>query len=406
MKTIKLLIILTTIYSTPIMAQVGLDIPTGIVVKTDGASVEISAALNETGTGYFSGKISSGSRTGMTTFAGFTLSSAMNGTIVRNTGSAYAKGNGEGTNFLRYYEVSNSSSAVTADLQAAYVGSGTYDERNSLASPYFLYKYATVWSGFGDGSSSSPISAASILVNAGSTDWVLSDGGFVTFNETNLAATGSTISFNDGQDGRQIDMNFSSLGGSGNVTVTQNNHAPTNAPCCNVCGFQWDITADGGITSFNVDLTFYYHDTDIIGITESAAFLGIAKFNSSTNTWQWLGGTVNSANNTVTVSDVTSFSTFALFCRIFGDITGNGYVDAADLQRLGDCWHQTNSGEFTPGCDGRFFNFNKTTDGGNHTIDAADLQVFGDCWHNGVEPGLMLLNSRSPSNKNVRPKLK
>ena len=153
-----------------------------------------------------------------------------------------------------------------------------------------------------------------------------------------------------------------------------------------VCGFQWDISADGGITPFNVNLTFYYHETDVTGITESSAYLGIAKFNSSTNTWQWLGGTVDADNNTVTVNGVTSFSTFALFRRIFGDITGDGYVDAADLQRLGDCWHETNSGEFTGGSDARFFNYNKNTDAGNQIIDAADLQVFGDCWHNGIQP--------------------
>ncbi len=137
----------------------------------------------------------------------------------------------------------------------------------------------------------------------------------------------------------------------------------------------------------SVDCTFHYTDTDATGYTESSAFFGIAKFNSSTNTWQWLGGTVDADNNTVTVNGVTSFSTFALFRRIFGDITGDGYVDAADLQKLGDCWHETYSGEFTAGCDARFFNFNKNTDGGNQIIDAADLQVFGDCWHNGIEPG-------------------
>ena len=75
-------------------------------------------------------------------------------------------------------------------------------------------------------------------------------------------------------------------------------------------------------------------------------------------------------------------------------------MDAADLQRLGDCWHATNSGEFTGGSDARFFNYNKNTDGGDQIIDAADLQVFGDCWHNGV-PGL-LLKSIPSENKNQR----
>ncbi|MBC8186010.1 hypothetical protein H8E88_33415 [candidate division KSB1 bacterium] len=77
-------------------------------------------------------------------------------------------------------------------------------------------------------------------------------------------------------------------------------------------------------------------------------------------TCQWLGSIVNAANNTVTVSDVTSFSTFALFRRIFGDITGDGYVDIMDFQRFGDIWHDTKSGEFDAGTDVQFFNYNKT----------------------------------------------
>ncbi len=72
----------------------------------------------------------------------------------------------------------------------------------------------------------------------------------------------------------------------------------------------------------------------------------------------------------------------------------------ADLQRLADCWHSTNSGEFTTGDDARFFNFNRNTDGGNQIIDAADLQVFGDCWYNGP-PGL-LMESIPSENKNQR----
>ncbi len=206
------------------------------------------------------------------------------------------------------------------------------------------------------------------------------------YSDTQPAVLGSTLYFNAGSNGRHIDMIFNSLTGSGNVTVQQTNSAPTNAPCINVCGFIWIISIDAGITAFSVDITFHYTDTDATGYSESNAFFGIAKFNSSTNTWQWLGDIVNSSSNTLTVNDVTSFSTFALYRRIFGDVTGDGYVDAADLQRLGDCWHSTNSGEFTGGSDARFFNFNKNTDSDNQIIDAADLQVFGDCWHNGIQP--------------------
>jgi len=192
--------------------------------------------------------------------------------------------------------------------------------------------------------------------------------------------------FNENGNGHPIIMHIISLTGQGNIIVNQRNDLPVNFPGKNPCSFYWDVLVDNGIENVNTDIVFHYTDNDIIGYIESAAYFGIAKFNSSTNTWQWLGGAVDAENNTVTVTGVTSFSTFALYRRIFGDINGDGYVDAADLQRLGDCWHATNSGEFTAGSDARFFNYNKNTDGGNQIIDAADLQVFGDCWHNGEEP--------------------
>ena len=391
MKTIYLVVLLIFWGVSAVFASVDLEVGTGVLVETTGGvSVEIDGALTKTGTGYFKGTISSGSRTGMTTFAGLALSSGISGTIIRRTGAAYAKGNGEGSNFTRYYELNNTGSSVNSDMQIVYNSSGSNDERNGLIGPYYIYRFAEKWVGFRDGSSASPVSAESYQIPTGSSDWVLSDGSFVTFTDVETAATGSPVSFNEGGgdpgDGRSIAMVFTNLSGSGNVTVSQSDHSAANAPNANVCGYLWTINNEAGITSFSTDLTFHYTDVDVTGYTESAAYFGIAKFNSSTNTWQWLGGTVDAGDNTVTVNGITSFSTFALFRRIFGDITGDGYVDAADLQRLGDVWHQTNSGEFTAGSDARFFNYNKNINSGNQIIDAADLQVFGDCWHNGVAP--------------------
>lgn len=219
--------------------------------------------------------------------------------------------------------------------------------------------------------------------NASSIGTAIYDLGFWTETH-NITGTGN-YTFNSDGDGHEVDIYFTSLSGSGDVVIQQNTTPPPNAPCINVCDFNWDIS-QSGITSFLANMTFHYTDSDVSGYIESEAFLGIAKFNASTNTWVWLGGTVNAGTNTVTVSDVSSLSTFALFRRIFGDITNDGYVDAADLQHLGDSWHDTNTGEFSEGTDARFFNFNKNTDGGDQIIDAADLQVFGDCWHNGIMP--------------------
>jgi len=208
------------------------------------------------------------------------------------------------------------------------------------------------------------------------------------YSDTETVSVGSTISFNEGGgdpgDGHSIDILFSSVTGSGDAMVQQTDCSSSNTPCSNPMNLFWNITKESGITAFSVDFTFHYTDSDVSGYTESSAYLGIAKFNASTNTWVWMGGTVDGGANTVTVNGVTSFSTFALFRRIFGDCTGDGYVDAADLQRLGDCWHETNTGEFTGGTDARFFNTNKNTEAGDQIIDAGDLQVFGDCWHNGT----------------------
>ena len=209
------------------------------------------------------------------------------------------------------------------------------------------------------------------------------------FTDTEPSTLGTPINFNEGGsdpgDGHGIFMNLTNLTGSGNITVTQTNTTPQNSPGINVCGYYWNISKGDGITGFIANVTFHYRDADVAGFNETSASLGIAKFNGSTNSWQWLGGNIDPNNNTITINGVTSFSTFALFRRIFGDCTGDGYVDAADLQKLGDCWHNSNSGEFQGGCDARFFNYNKNTSNGYQIIDAADLQVFGDCWHKGIK---------------------
>ena len=209
------------------------------------------------------------------------------------------------------------------------------------------------------------------------------------FSDTEPASLSTPIHFNEGGsdpgDGHEIAMNFTALNGSGNITVNQTNTTPQNSPGKNVCGYFWEFSKGSGITSFTTNITFHYSDNDVAGYNESSASLGIAKFNSTTNSWQWLGGNIDPNNNTITVNGVTSFSTFALFRRIFGDYNGDGYVDAADLQKLGDCWHSKSISEFQYDTDARFFNFNKNTDDGDQIIDAADLQVFGDCWHNGIK---------------------
>ncbi len=174
----KLIAFLLAFPAALLFASVGLEVGDGVVVETSGTVyLEIDGSLTETGTGYFKGAISSGARTGMTGFAGLTLSSGMDGSVTRRTGAAYAKGHGEGTNFKRYYELNNTGGgAVTATLKAGYIGSGTNDETSGLSAPFFIYRYASGWTGYGFGVSASPDTSASVEIPLGASDWVLSEG--------------------------------------------------------------------------------------------------------------------------------------------------------------------------------------------------------------------------------------
>ena len=122
-------------------------------------------------------KIFSGTRTGVQSFAGLTLSVGMDGTITRKTGGAYSAGNGEGTNMHRYYELNNTGSLITPDVSVVYVASGVHDEQNGLASPYFIYNYdAPAWTAYGDGVTATPIVGTTVSIGIGESDLVFSEG--------------------------------------------------------------------------------------------------------------------------------------------------------------------------------------------------------------------------------------
>lgn len=182
-------------------------------------------------------------------------------------------------------------------------------------------------------------------------------------------------------DGHQVRVEIMD-GSSGTMTVTQTNQAPANAPGADVAPYQWDFS---GTIFSQVRIYFYYNPADVSGFAENSDFIGIAQYNPNSKTWNWRGGSVDAVNHRVSVQGVYPTGKFALYRRIFGDANGDGYVDAQDLQRFGDAWHATSSGEFTNGSYSRFFNYNKSENSGNQIIDAVDLQVFGDCWHNGGE---------------------
>ncbi|NOX66506.1 MAG: hypothetical protein GXO85_12160 [Chlorobi bacterium] len=182
MKIIHFTLLTTLASFTFINAQLSLEVGNGIQVETTGG-VYISGASNviETGTGYLKGVVESSPLSGSTSFAGLTFTNGFTGTIKRTTGSMYAKGNGEGQNFKRYYEFNNTSAGVlTADITVSTVTAGTNDETGGNGGPYFAYLYQTGWQGYGDGSIGSSITAASVNIPTGASDLVFSEGTGIT----------------------------------------------------------------------------------------------------------------------------------------------------------------------------------------------------------------------------------
>ena len=166
-------------------AAVNMTVENDVLIDVDsGVSVELDGNLVETGTGYFNGEITSGIRTGVTNFAGMTLSSSIDGTITRFTGSPYAKGHGEGLNFNRYYEIDNTGSNVVANMLTEYKNDAVTDETNGLSAPYEMFRYTSMWTVYSPGSSTSPIQADNVTIPSGHSDWTISGFGFATVNLT------------------------------------------------------------------------------------------------------------------------------------------------------------------------------------------------------------------------------
>ena len=215
-------------------------------------------------------------------------------------------------------------------------------------------------------------------------DLIVSD--VPVFSETITVPSTGSYAFNDPGDGHELVVNITSLSGSGDVTVTQVDSACTPLPCTDEIPLYWTLDIPGSISSYTANLEFHYTDADAEGFQESAAYWGLAWLNEDAQAWKWLGGTVNAAQNTVTVTVSNLEGVFVLFRRIFSDYNGDGFVDAVDLQQFGDSWHTTGSPDFDPDSRSQFYNCSNAPSGGVQIIDAADLQVFGDTWHNGIQP--------------------
>ncbi|MBN2104879.1 hypothetical protein JW835_12635 [bacterium] len=144
------------------------------------------------------------------------------------------------------------------------------------------------------------------------------------FIDTEAAVGGSLVLFNEGDvdpgDGHTVEMTFNSLSGSGDITVLQLNQAPANPPELPYIEVAWNISKSAGIDAFSSDAVFHYTDEDISGMNESK--LRVYFWNGTA--WQYMGGTVNQADNEVAVS-LSLTGDFALFetdevllaCKVF-----------------------------------------------------------------------------------------
>ena len=206
------------------------------------------------------------------------------------------------------------------------------------------------------------------------------------YSDTENVMGGAYYWFNEGTeddpgDGHKVSIIVTSSA-SGAITVNQVNAEPENAPGADVCPWRWEISSDVGAMA---SIDFFYEVHDLNSSPENSDFIGIALWDVFSNSWKWQGGSIYTGDHKVRLDDAYPQGYFVLYRRLFGDISGDGYVDEADLQRFADVWLQESSDEFPVGSDAAFFNYNKNENNGKQIIDEGDLQVFSDNWLNGAQ---------------------
>lgn len=137
----------------------------------------------------------------------------------------------------------------------------------------------------------------------------------IMFTDIEASTLGTLLYFNEGGadpgDGHTIEMTFSNLTGSGDITVQQINQTPANLLNDLSLDYTWDITKVPAITAFINDVVFYYQDYDLVGINESN--LVAAFYDDAQSKWTILPDfTLDETNNKLTVHNLDHFTVFAL----------------------------------------------------------------------------------------------
>ncbi len=125
-----------------------------------------------------------------------------------------------------------------------------------------------------------------------------------------VTATGVDYNFTNLQGQTFAKLNFSNLGTADSVTVEVfPNLLPPNMPAGSKAVRRYfNITANG--TGYNATLTLYYNDPEVVGFNNGDSNLKLYRY--SGGTWTPMGGTGDPVANTVSLSGVTQFSTWAL----------------------------------------------------------------------------------------------
>ena len=182
-------------------------------------------------------------------------------------------------------------------------------------------------------------------------------------------------------------------------------------------GISVDANGNSYVTGYFYDIAVFGADTlTSTGSSDQDIFVG--KMDADGN-WQWAkqaGGSGSDEGKGISVDangnsyvtgnfqataafgadSLTSSGNYDVFVAkivepIIGDFNSDGYVDAADLQLLGDHWHFVTA---DPGWDALY---DLEPDG---IIDAGDLQVFGDHWHEGTPPTPLLVKGKDGKGPN------
>ncbi|MBN1482302.1 T9SS type A sorting domain-containing protein [candidate division KSB1 bacterium] len=172
------LFVIIMLFCIRVFASVNVQLSNGVIMETsNGVSVELDGDYTFDESSYFCGEISSGNRSGCTSFSGLAFSSGFNGSITCHTGSEYDKNNGEPANFARWYELAASSDLNPVTMTITFVNNGDIDERNGLTDPetYYIMRYVNPWTKYAATLGINTLTATGVDIPVGASDWIMSN---------------------------------------------------------------------------------------------------------------------------------------------------------------------------------------------------------------------------------------